>query len=269
MHERSRTYRALVPCVAGGLSAVVGASLLAARPAPSSEEPLRAGDRELAYLVREPAPDEGTDRSFDRRLDELDERLQGARFHEVLRLGRALRAELKRSSREGTPKKPRLRDRLVELEIYMATAHLAMRAEAETEAALRRVLELDPGIALDPRLYPRKLINVLERLRPTHAAGHVLEASELDGPGDAPPTLARGARPQTPDGSSSLRPTIVCRLLVDTSGAVADARVYLPRPELRPFEEAALRAVRRFEFVPARSRGEPVAAWVQWPVSFR
>ena len=58
------------------------------------------------------------------------------------------------------------------------------------------------------------------------------------------------------------------RLLVDVRGEVAEAHVYQPRAELVAFEQAALEAAQDFRFEPARRAGQPVPAWVQYPVRF-
>ena len=98
--------------------------------------------------------------------------------------------------------------------------------------------------------------------------GPVVEVSSLTGPRDAPPVLVAGEPPRSPAPDQGLRPTVILRLLVDESGRVARAEVYQPRHDLGDFEQAALEAVRHFTFRPARRDGEPVPAWVNWPVDF-
>lgn len=95
-----------------------------------------------------------------------------------------------------------------------------------------------------------------------------LEASVLVGPRDRLPALVAGNPPGIPDPSAALRPTVVCRLLVDARGAVVRAEVFQRRPDLARFEDAALEAARRFRFKPALRGGEPCAVWINWPVSF-
>jgi TonB family protein len=96
-----------------------------------------------------------------------------------------------------------------------------------------------------------------------------IDAGALTGPGDRPPELLSGAAPESPDPTLGLRPTVVCRVLVDVNGAVQSPSVYRPRAELAAFEAVALDAVRTYRFRPAERGGKPVAAWVNWPVSFR
>ncbi len=100
------------------------------------------------------------------------------------------------------------------------------------------------------------------------AAADPIDATHLTGAGDAPPTLLASVPPVAPNVDLALAPTIVCRVLVDEDGRVAQARVYRSRLELAAFEEAALDAVARYRFRPALDDGKPVAAWVNWPVSF-
>jgi TonB family protein len=96
-----------------------------------------------------------------------------------------------------------------------------------------------------------------------------VEATQLAGPRDAQPTLVSGPQPAAPDPTAALKPTIVCRLLVDTDGRVADAKVYRSRLDLAAFEDAALDAVHKYRFTPGRQNGAPVPVWINWPVTFR
>lgn len=96
-----------------------------------------------------------------------------------------------------------------------------------------------------------------------------LEASELTGPGDRQPVLRQGTPPASPAPELAVRPTIVCRILVNREGRVEEARVYQSRLDLAPFETAALEAVRGYRFSPALKNGTPVPVWVNWPVSFQ
>lgn len=96
-----------------------------------------------------------------------------------------------------------------------------------------------------------------------------LEATALTGPGDAQPRLVEGVGPRSPQPDLAVSPTIVCRLLVDERGAVTEAAIYRSRLDLAAFEEAALDAARRFRFEPAHKAGQPVAVWINWPVTFQ
>ncbi len=96
-----------------------------------------------------------------------------------------------------------------------------------------------------------------------------VEATLLTGPRDAKPALISGSPPAAPDPTSTLKPSIVCRLLVDPGGRVADAKVYRSRLDLAAFEDAALDAVRGYRFSPGRLAGAPVPVWINWPVTFR
>jgi TonB family protein len=102
-----------------------------------------------------------------------------------------------------------------------------------------------------------------ERRRP-----QPVEASALTGARDELPVLLAGEPPRTPAPGLALRPTVVVRILVDEEGAVSRAEVYQPRAGLEDFERAALAAVRKLRFQPARRDGAPVPAWLNWPVDF-
>jgi phosphate binding protein len=96
----------------------------------------------------------------------------------------------------------------------------------------------------------------------------VVDASELTGPNDSPPTLLQGLPPTPPKLDWAVAPTIVCRLTIDRDGTVQKSRVYRSRLDLAAFEDAALAAVERYRFSPARKSGVPVAVTINWPVSF-
>jgi TonB family protein len=103
----------------------------------------------------------------------------------------------------------------------------------------------------------------------TGAAAPAIEAALLTAAGDAMPVLAAGRPPVAPDPGAAFKPTIVCRLLVDAAGRVADAKIYRSRLDLAVFEDAALDAARQYRFTPGRRAGKPVAVWINLPVSFR
>jgi len=96
-----------------------------------------------------------------------------------------------------------------------------------------------------------------------------VDAAVLTGVGDEPPRLLEGAPALRPAVDLALTPTIVCRIRIDTSGAVAEAKVFRSRLDLTAFEDAALAAVQHYRFRPARQAGALVGAWINWPVTFR
>jgi len=95
-----------------------------------------------------------------------------------------------------------------------------------------------------------------------------VDVATLDGPQDARPRLAHSIAPATPRVGLAIAPTIVCRVLVDATGRVVDQRIYRSRLELEAFEIAALEAVAKFRFEPARKDGAPVPVWMNVPVRF-
>src|SRR5262249_39285473 len=94
------------------------------------------------------------------------------------------------------------------------------------------------------------------------------EATDLVSPRDEPPRLLQAARPVRPAVDVALTPTIVCRVLVDRDGHVAERRIWRSRLDLAAFEDAALDAAAHFRFAPARKGGAVVAAWINVPISF-
>jgi TonB family protein len=108
-----------------------------------------------------------------------------------------------------------------------------------------------------------------EQPAPTDPSVGAVEASALEGEGAELPVLAAGEAPASPLPELGLKPTIVCRLLIDSRGQVVRAEVHQPRGDLEGFEAAALQAARSYRFAPARRHGVPVASWLHWPVQFR
>jgi protein TonB len=71
------------------------------------------------------------------------------------------------------------------------------------------------------------------------------------------PPLARNA---------GIEGTVVVQALIGRDGVVKGTRVVKSVPEL---DEAALAAVEKWTFQPARSEGQPVAVWVAIPIRFK
>jgi TonB family protein len=124
------------------------------------------------------------------------------------------------------------------------------------------------------------LIAITGSSSPSHDGGEVatqeapalpavpVEATDLTEPGDAPPRPRDLAPVASPDPTAAVRPTVVCRVLVDAEGRVQEAKIYRSRLDLALFEEAALDAVTRATFAPARRGGQPVPAWTNVPITF-
>ena len=95
-----------------------------------------------------------------------------------------------------------------------------------------------------------------------------MEAGELTGADDLLPVLESGQPPRSPDPDSAVSPTIVCRILVGTDGAVREASIFRSRLDLAKFEEAALSTVKSYRFRPGRRGGRTVPVWINYPVTF-
>ncbi len=73
------------------------------------------------------------------------------------------------------------------------------------------------------------------------------------------PSYPEDARRANIDG------TVMVQALIGKDGHVKDTRITKSIPML---DDAAVRAVRQWTFVPAKSKGKPVAVWVAVPVKF-
>jgi len=161
------------------------------------------------------------------------------------------------------------------------TAVPAGSREQATEAGAQRRRRGSPLVILVPVL--AVAIAVVAYLTAGHRTGEGLEPSKapasgsvetvevtaLTGQGDVPPQFLAGQTPRSPNSALAVAPTVVCRILVDEKGTVADAKIFRSRLDLASFEDAALEAVRSYRFNPGLRAGRPVRVWVNWPVSFQ
>jgi protein TonB len=84
---------------------------------------------------------------------------------------------------------------------------------------------------------------------------------------DRPPRLLRSVRPQYPQDAfvKKVQGTVVLEILIDDRGRVVRARVLSSVP---PLDQAAIKAVLAWLFVPAMHHGQPVATLAHAPVTF-
>lgn len=87
----------------------------------------------------------------------------------------------------------------------------------------------------------------------------VFDAHYLDNPAPVYPRLSR---------RNGQQGRVILRVLVNPKGAADDVQVRTSSGH-EALDEAARSTVRRWKFVPAKRAGEPVAAWVLIPISFR
>jgi protein TonB len=85
------------------------------------------------------------------------------------------------------------------------------------------------------------------------------DAAYLNNPAPVYPTLSRRMGEEG---------RVLLRVHVTADGAAGDVRLHASSGSSR-LDEAAIAAVRKWRFVPAREAGAAVAAWVQVPVSFK
>jgi TonB family protein len=137
-----------------------------------------------------------------------------------------------------------------------------------------------PEGALDAAATAGRLLALVQEALPADSAFASLALAEplpedtaartfplaVDTPVDSLPRAVERVRPRWPADASGPGPVEVRVLvLVDENGSVADARPRSPRP---PFDAAAVEAVLRWRFQPARRAGQPVRVWVEVPVRF-
>jgi protein TonB len=87
----------------------------------------------------------------------------------------------------------------------------------------------------------------------------IFNADYLDNPAPGYPSLSRRMNEQG---------RVTLRVLVSAEGRAADVQIRSSSGSVR-LDDAALDAVRRWKFVPAKRGSEPVAAWVLIPISFK
>jgi TonB family protein len=96
-----------------------------------------------------------------------------------------------------------------------------------------------------------------------------VEAAYFKPDRDRLPSLVEGQQPRTPFPERPARPVITCRLLVDETGGVSEAKVLDPREDQKLYEEVALETVKGYRFAPGEREGVKVPTWVTWKVEFR
>jgi protein TonB len=69
--------------------------------------------------------------------------------------------------------------------------------------------------------------------------------------------------------NQGIQGTVVVRALVGKDGSVRDVSADTTQTVAPVLVQAAMEAVRHFEFLPARSKGEPTEVWISLPVYFR
>ncbi len=76
-------------------------------------------------------------------------------------------------------------------------------------------------------------------------------------------------QPEYPDFArrAGIEGRVIVKAWVDPTGSVRDVQLLRGTHEL--LDEAAVAAVRRWTFTPAKQNGRPVSVWVSIPVTFR
>lgn len=118
-----------------------------------------------------------------------------------------------------------------------------------------------PPVPLPPNQAPPAQAALVPQVAQVAAAAPtppVFDANYLDNPKPAYPPISRREREQG---------KVLLRVYVDTSGAVSKVELGTSSGHER-LDKAALAAVSRWRFVPARHGAEAVAAWVTVPIIF-
>jgi len=104
---------------------------------------------------------------------------------------------------------------------------------------------------------PESFRKTIERLHPIRIGGNVLA-----------PTKVKDVKPKYPDEAMAehIQGDVALEIIIDATGRVADARVIRGEPELN---DAALSAVKQWEFVPTQLNGEPTAVIAACSMTFR
>lgn len=220
------------------------------------------------------------------------------RLTEQLReLERAYRLALERSP--GSPDLTRLQEELARLADQMSQQEPTLRRStwptqaaaqlAQAEAALRAARAAQEGAAArdaeaeravrDARVRAlaergllahseaQRILSQPPNERPLVSPSGKAPIRVADTPGVQPPTPTRKVDPQHPLVAMQARVsgTVVLEVLVDERGNVADARVDRSIPLL---DQAALDAVKQWQFRPALLKGEAVPVIVQIEMTF-
>jgi TonB family protein len=85
------------------------------------------------------------------------------------------------------------------------------------------------------------------------------------------PVVLRGANPTFPEHLRRIgsQATVILEVEILIDGSIGEIEVLVSsRSGVGGFDEAAIAAVRQWEFQPARNGGQPVACWIRIPINF-
>jgi protein TonB len=99
-----------------------------------------------------------------------------------------------------------------------------------------------------------------DRLATVAPGGHAFDVTQVD----ARPRVETSVAPRVADhtGESAVKEVVILRVLVSPAGRPADVQVLRPSKVDSTVDAAAIAAVRRWRFAPARRRGEAVSCWL-------
>ena len=142
--------------------------------------------------------------------------------------------------------------------VVLASGLIAIYALAPSPAP--PLPELFAGAAATPACDPLDWQRVLSPKAPVHVP-------PAPPPGTAPPKKTKNVAPVYPEDALAARTqgVVILEVLLDCSGRVLDARVLRPVPGL---DQAAVDAVRQWEYAPALEKGKPVPVIMTVTVNF-
>ena len=228
----------------------------------AATDPLRETQSSVRLLAAETEAYRQQERNLRSARDSL--RTLTEQFRE---LERAQRLALERGQSSANPELVRLQEELALLTDRMSQQLEALRRatrRSEAEAQLEQIQEL-VGRARAAQEAARAFEQSGERALVSPSGRIPIRVA--DTPDVQPPTVTRRVDPQHPIVARQARVsgTVVLEVLVDERGNVADARVARSIPLL---DQAAVDAVKQWQFRPATLKGEAVPVIVQIEMNF-
>ena len=205
-------------------------------------------------------------REFDQQLREIERELQGrentlGNLRDKLReLERAYQRAMERGP--GNPDLVRAQAELERVNDQLAKDEETLRRSVRLAESAARLAQAEDALRT-----ARASQEAAPNPRPLVSPSGRAPIRIPDTPGAQPPTVTRSIKPDHPLAAMQARVsgTVVLEALVDERGNVPDARVIRSIPLL---DQAALDAVKQWQFKPATLKGEAVPAIVQIELEF-
>jgi TonB family protein len=194
--------------------------------------------------------------SWQQRMTETEEALKAADYRKAMRLADRTVSEM--TERLGTGDKPT--QLFCSALTQKALAHAGLGERAEAAWYWHIVHGLDPKLAETDLSPYGDAAGVLQECSKRQGVSSAVEVGENHGQESiAPPKLVKQRKPKYPHGAQYFGVTgdLVVEVIVASDGSVREPRIVTPLPA-PTLSFAALEAVRRWRFEPARVAGQPV-----------